>query len=350
MKFVNKWFNTEGESNDIAVSTRIRFARNVEGYAFGNRLTDDKGKEIIDSVSGALTAELFENETLSKIDIKLLPIIEAHAMAEQHAISSEFASADKSRALITNENGSVSVMVNEEDHIRIQSLTAGFDLDSVFNKANEIDSILDKKVKYAFDERLGYLTHCPTNLGTGMRASVMLHLPALTLTGSIQKVLVAVAKLGVAVRGLYGEGSDAEGAFYQISNQKTMDITEKQTVERLKNIINQLIQHERSARDALLKQNKDKLFDRIYRSYGTLKYARLINTKEFMQCISDVRLGVALGVIEGLTFSQTDALVVKSQPANVMLSGEDGSNDVGDISTNPEMRDKLRADLVRASI
>ena len=258
-------------------------------------------------------------------------------MVERHLISPVFARRDDGAALLLSRDESVSIMVNEEDHLRIQVIRAGLDLDSALEEADRWDDLLDAPLHFAFDERLGYLTQCPSNLGTGMRASVMLHLPALQEKNIVQQLASTVSKLGLTIRGMYGEGSKAQGALYQLSNQVTLGITEQEAIDNLKAICEQIIKEERHWREELAKTPQ--MQDRIFRSLGILKHARLLSGKEFMSLISPVRMGVALGMIEGLTLETIGKLLVDAQPAMLMKT-------LGRELTSEE-RDTARAKLVR---
>ena len=284
-----KWYL--GEQSDVAISTRIRLARNLADYPFPARL-DTKSRiavneRIRDAVPQAANLHYIEMKTLTQSQIV--------SMAERHLISPEFASSSDGRALMLSDSEEISIMLNEEDHIRLQVMKPGLALSEAYTLADRLDTAINERVTFAFDERLGYLTQCPTNLGTGMRASVMLHLPALTALNRIQPLAATVSKLGLTIRGAYGEGSAPMGDLYQLSNQVTLGISEKAAIENLKTIVLQLAAQERAARTEFLKDLETE--DMIYRAYGILKSARLLNTKEFMQLISRVRMGAVGGLL-----------------------------------------------------
>ncbi len=327
-----KWYLGEGEQSDVVLSTRIRLARNLAEYPFPARL-DTKSRiavnEIVrDAVPAAANLKYIEMKTLTQAQIV--------SLAEKHLISPEFASSADGRALLLSDSEEISVMLEEEDHIRLQVMKPGLSLSEAYAEADRLDNAINEKVKFAFDERLGYLTECPTNLGTGMRASVMLHLPALTALGRMNTLASTVSKLGLTIRGAYGEGSASMGDLYQLSNQVTLGITEKGAIENLKTIVLQLASQERAARTELLKSVETE--DTVYRAYGVLKSARLLGTKEFMQLASRVRMG-AVGGLLSVDPKQLNELMVSLQPAS--LNAQAGK------TLDARERDILRAKIVR---
>lgn len=293
---MSKWYLEEGKDGDVVLSTRIRLARNLKEVPFphrldaaGKRAVDEKVREAMFSLGG------IRQEDYRYLEMEKLRPSEAVALAERHTVSPEFASDRTGRALILNQDETVSLMICEEDHLRLQVIHAGLDLERAYDTADKLDTALDSKLGFAFDEELGYLTACLTNIGTGMRASVMLHLPALTRSGQIGHLSATVAKLGLTIRGAYGEGSSPLGDFYQLSNQVTLGISERAAIENLKSIAVQVIAQERTARE---NRREDPAFeDEIWRSYGILKNARLLSGKEFTDRISTVRLGASMGIL-----------------------------------------------------
>ena len=327
-----KWYLGEGEQSDVVLSTRIRLARNLAEYPFPARL-DTKSRiavnEIVrDAVPAAANLKYIEMKTLTQAQIV--------SLAEKHLISPEFASSADGRALLLSDSEEISVMLEEEDHIRLQVMKPGLSLSEAYTEADRLDSAINEKVNFSFDERRGYLTECPTNLGTGMRASVMLHLPALTALGRMNTLASTVSKLGLTIRGAYGEGSASMGDLYQLSNQVTLGITEKGAIENLKTIVLQLASQERAARTELLKSVETE--DTVYRAYGVLKSARLLGTKEFMQLASRVRMG-AVGGLLSVDPKQLNELMVSLQPAS--LNAQAGK------TLDARERDILRAKIVR---
>ena len=268
--------------------------------------------------------------------MKTLTQAQIVSLAEKHVISPEFASSADGRALLLSDSENISIMLNEEDHIRLQVMMPGLALAQAYEIADRLDDEINEKVRFAFDERLGYLTQCPTNLGTGMRASVMLHLPALTATRRMGTLASTVSKLGLTIRGAYGEGSAPMGDLYQLSNQVTLGISEKAAIENLKTIVLQLAAQERAARTEFVKSVESE--DAIHRAYGILKSARLLDTKEFMELISKVRLGAVSGVLH-VDRKVIDELMVSMQPATINAQ-------VGKTLTARE-RDMERAKMVR---
>ncbi len=323
---------------DIVVSTRIRLARNLAGIPFPNAL-----KSTSEATTKIKDAILSGNSTLSKdfdfFNLDTTPAVTKQAMAEEHLISPVMCNG-QGKSVLINKDKTMSIMLMEEDHIRLQVIQAGLKLDEAYSLASKVDDVLEENLTYAFDSDFGYLTACPTNTGTGMRASVMLHLPALTMTENIGRVISSAASLGIEVRGLYGEGTKAYGHLYQISNKMTLGISEQQSIDKLKDIVRQLTEMEKKARKALNDNNADALADKLYRFYGTLKYARCITSAEAKSLLSEVMLGQNMGILpkEG-KISPLECMVI-TEPA--LLSG-------GKELAPPE-RDRKRAELIRDNI
>ncbi len=334
---MSKWYIEKGDQGDIVLSTRIRLARNLDDYPFPKKL-DIAGKNKVNSL---IKSVLFENDgkDFSYIEMKDLSRIQAVSLAERHLISPEFASKKDGSALVLSADESVSIMLCEEDHIRLQVMKAGLALEEAFDIADKLDNMLSAKVNYAFDERIGYLTQCPTNLGTAMRASVMLHLPALTRCGQMAKLANTVSKLGLTIRGAYGEGSQPKGDIYQISNQITLGITEETAIANLKSIVLQLVSQERTAAAEIVKKPADE--DKMFRALGILQNARLLSTDEFMELISLVRLGAARGIID-TQIEKINELIVSMQPATISAAHDDAGS--------PTARDSVRAKTVREAL
>ena len=334
---MSKWYIGAGEQSDIVVSTRIRLARNINEYPFPNKLNTKTRMELNNVIKDAVESN--NKFGLRFIEMRTLARFEAASMAERHIISPEFASDLDGRALMLSPEEDISIMLNEEDHIRLQVMKSGFALDEAYAVANEIDDLLSNKFNFAFDERIGYLTQCPTNLGTGMRASVMLHLPALTLSGQIHKLINTVSKLGLTFRGAFGEGSKAVGDMYQLSNQITLGISEEFAVKNLKAITLQLCAQERTAREEMLRDISTD--DRIFRAYGILKWARLLSTKELMENLSLVRLGSVTGKIN-IPIETVNELMVSMQPATINArAGQRLPEQERDSVRATEVRNKL---------
>lgn len=332
-----KWYLGTGAQNDVVISTSIHLARNIKRFPFPASLSmQDKLK--VNSVIKNATEDI-KDYSFNYYEMKTLSQAEVVSLAERHLVSPEFASSRDGRALLLTEDEAVSVMLNEEDHIRLQVMYAGFALDEAYRTADRIDSQLSEKLQFAFDERLGYLTQDPTALGTGMKASVVLHLPALVTSSQITKLITTVSKLGLSLRGSYGEGAAAKGDLFRLSNTITLGISEKAAIENLKSIALQIAAQERVAREEIFKAPVTE--DRIFRAYGVLKYARMIDTNEFMELISLVRLGAVKGIIN-MDCAQIEALMIHMQPATISLSV--------DRPLDRIERDKLRAQLVRQSL
>lgn len=326
--------------SDVVVSTRIRFARNLREYPFPCRLSEEKKRRVASIVKEAvLEGHSAISDRFRYIQMSELTQEEAVSLVERHLVSPEFISDRQGRGLLLLDDESVSIMINEEDHVRIQVLRGGMKLDEAYELADKIDTLLDERLNFAFNEKLGYLTQCPTNIGTGMRASLMLHLPALQESGAMGKLAASLSKLGLALRGLYGEGSEPAGAIYQLSNQVTLGITEKEAVRNLKDIANQLVVQERNAREKLSENLS--VMDEIYRSYGILLYARLVSNSECMKLLSNVRFGAEMGVFD-LDIDVINRLFIEIQPATLMKN-------IGKKLT-PAERDHIRAELVRTAL
>lgn len=332
-----KWYLGTGAQNDVVISTSIHLARNIKQFPFPASLSmQDKLK--VNSVIKNATDEL-NDYSFNYYEMKTLSQAEVVSLAERHLVSPEFASSRDGRALLLTEDEAVSVMLNEEDHIRLQVMYAGFALDEAYRTADRIDTQLSDRLQFAFDDRLGYLTQDPTTLGTGMKASVVLHLPALVSSSQITKLITTVSKLGLSLRGSYGEGAAAKGDLFRLSNTITLGISEKAAIENLKSIALQIAAQERVAREEIFKAPVTE--DRIFRAYGVLKYARMIDTSEFMELISLVRLGAVKGIIN-MDCAQIEALMIHMQPATISLSV--------DRPLDRIERDKLRAQLVRQNL
>ena len=340
-QFLNKsgeWLRGTGPDNDIVISSRIRLARNLRDYRFTPLLPANEAQEIIDKVNDATQKSnyLKNNQFVS---LEKLDDISKQLLLERHLISREHAEAKGIRGLSFSEDEIMSVMINEEDHLRIQVLQSGFNLMEIWRMIDKIESELEAKLSFAFHQNLGFLTACPTNVGTGLRASCMLHLPSLVMTKQINKVLQASAKLNLAVRGLYGEGTQASGNFFQFSNQVTLGKNEEKIIENLEKVVLQIIEHEREARLALVNKKKDKLLDQIWRAVGILKSARLITSQETTSLLSMVRLGLDLKIISDLNRQILNELFIVTQPAHLQL--------IAGQVISPQERDLRRAEIVR---
>lgn len=334
---MSSWYTLHAPEDDIAVSTRIRLARNLAGLPFPARMTAEQRRELNLKVKKAVLESNtpFAGE-LKYIDMKDVPQTEIAAMVERHVISPEFAEGNSERAIILSGDESISIMIGEEDHVRIQVILGGLQLEKAYDIAESLDSLLYSSLHFAFDRTLGFLTECPTNLGTGLRASVMLHLPVTESEGNISAVADSVGKIGFTVRGMYGEGTEASASMYQISNQITLGISEKNAIDNLKIITQQLIEKERAARNAL---NRIKLEDLCFRALGTLKSCRILSSAEMMKLLSAVKLGQGTGIIE--TELLPIRLFIEGQPNMLMKK-------YGQLE--PEERDIYRAAFMREAL
>lgn len=310
---MENWINSNRTENKLVLSSRIRLARNIDAVPFPHMLNEEKGKEIVNLVEDAFyksqimkdkftTKYLWENDPASN-----------RVFFDKHLISKNLLDNSSKGAFILDDDETTSIMINEEDHIRIQCITAGFNLEEAYDYSDKIDDLLEQNLNYAFDEKLGYLTACPTNIGTGLRASVMIHLPALSISNKIAGILNAISQVGMTIRGLYGEGSKIYGNIYQISNQISLGLDEREIINNLSGVVNQIINEEVIARDTIFKTYKYNIEDRIYRALGILKSAVLLNSDECLRFLSDVRLGVEMGIIKDVDLIMLNKLLVKTQ-------------------------------------
>lgn len=330
------WYNTIGKDADTVISSRVRLARNINGYPFASKLDAAGANEIIEKVCSPLEPVGFR-----RINFSTLSPIMATSYVERHYVSPEFATKDTPHTLLLQETGGLAVMICEEDHLRIQSILPGLALEEAYQNAARVEKRLDEEFDFAYSERLGYLTHCPTNLGTGMRASVMMFLPALTRGGYMNSLASQLSKIGLTVRGLFGEGSGSAGCMYQISNQITLGISEEDSLKKLSDAITQITESERKARRAITGESLERLTDSVLRAEGILKYAYRMSSAEFIKLFSEVRFGIALGIITDVSYEQLGTLLVEAMPATLTLASE----------TTPKSetaRDRLRAQKIQA--
>lgn len=311
-----EWLKGSGPEADIVISSRIRLARNLATFPFTNRASVHQKAEIETSLRDRLV-KMEVDPRLEYVMIPGLSPVDRQLLVERQLISRELANTDGPRGVAVCARETVSVMINEEDHLRLQVMRSGFALDVAWQDIDRLDDQIEQCVNYAFSEEFGYLTACPTNVGTGMRASVMLHLPALVLTKQIEKVFRALQKINLAVRGLYGEGSRASGDFYQISNQVTLGKSETAILTEIRDVIPEIINYERQARTTLTRESRQALHDRVSRARGTLENATMMTSEETMDLLSSVRLGVNLGLIEDITIPVVNELFIHTQPAHL---------------------------------
>lgn len=331
-----KWYDGISNTDDVVISSRVRLARNLEGFAFPQRLDEDSSKKVALCVKQALENAYGNKITFAEMNRSRT----CDVLVEEHVISPDFAKEKEIyKALAFDEDNSLSIMINEEDHVRIQALVAGFNLDKAYKKANEADDAIIKGANVAYDENLGFLTSCPTNLGTGMRASVMLHLPALSAFGYIKSIVNLMNKIGLTVRGMYGEGSEARANMYQLSNQVTLGISEEDTLSKLQSAVEQIVEREREMRKKLLENPDNEIYDKLWRSFGTLKYARKIDTSEASKLISNVRLAQVCGLIPEIKGKNLVKLLFEIMPSHILERFPEADN--------AALRDKYRADIIR---
>lgn len=334
-----KWMESQEGQEDIVISSRIRLARNLLDLPFPLRLDQNSANECLQRVKAVCAEEMPDAlngveftgfDQLSNLDRRIL--VEKHLISPGHAESKS-----PCGAILLNQDGSLSTMVNEEDHLRIQCLLPGLQLSAGYELAQQMDDFLESKLEYAFDEKYGYLTSCPTNVGTGLRASVMLHLPAMQMTGQTAQILQNIGQLGMTVRGLYGEGTEVSGNFFQMSNQTTMGQSEEEICSHLQIVTEQIVEQERMLRERLKLDLKYQLEDKIGRALGILNHARIINSTEALALLSDVRLGINLGILSGIQPYALNQLIISIRPAHLQKC------------TAQEM-DALQRDIKRAEI
>ncbi len=328
------WYKNKGIDNDVAVSSRVRLARNLADYPFSEKLNEAQAKEIIEKIKAVFAGD----DEWEAVDMTGLSSLEKGALVEKHIISREFAERKTPAMLLKNDAKSVYIMVLEEDHLRLQSVVAGFDLKTAAEAVFEAESKIDEAVELAFSEKLGYITHCPTNLGTGMRASVMLHLPAYTRAGYMRNLAYQLSKMGFTVRGMGGEGSAAEAFLYQISNEVTLGMSEDETISKLEGVIRQIIAKEREIRNSISSEAREELIEKGRRDIGVMMYAGRLSSREVLAMYSELRLCAAMNYIP-MPAELLDELLTSSMP-NVIAAGEK------EIKT-PADRDRRRANVVR---
>lgn len=336
---MSNWYLQNGKESDVVISTRIRLARNIKDFRFPNKYSKEESKKILEKIE-EITPSL--GYGLKFIKLENLDDITKISLIEKHLLSPEFAMSKKeNQAMLINEEENICIMINEEDHIRMQVFAAGFDLENLLNLSIELDQKLENLINYAYSEKYGYLTSCLTNIGTGMRASVMVHLPALTITGNIGKVLQAANNFGMNIRGIYGEGSQSQGNVYQIFNNQSLGITEQEIIKNVKAITEKIIEQERLARKYLGKKTLD-LENRVYRSYGILAYSSKLSSEECRKLLSDVKLGTDLGIIKELDDLKVNKLQLYTKPGNLQkYFGK---------QLNTKERDIKRAEIVKKII
>ncbi len=333
-----EWLKGTGPESDVIISTRIRLARNLVEFPFLTHATDHQKKMIVDKIRMAVSETGVIPEPVF-LELAGLSAVQRTLLVERHLISRELAEGEGSRAVAFGDGERISIMINEEDHLRMQVLRSGLQLRPAWETLNEIDDKLEEKLAFAFSNRLGFLTACLTNVGTGLRVSVMMHLPALVMTREIEKVFQAVTKVNLAVRGLYGEGTQASGDFYQISNQRTLGKSEVEIIENLEGIVPRIVEYEKMARGKLLSENRATLEDRVWRAFGMLSSARTISSEETMHLLSSVRLGANLGLLKDTPITAVNELFILTQPAHLQITRG--------MELDAAARNVTRADFIR---
>jgi len=332
------WLSGEGPDSFAVLSSRIRLARNIADFPFPSTADIESREKILDFLSPAFKKvdSLKNGSFLPTVDIDNLS---QKFLMERHIISPEFMRGGSGRGIYIDDNEKISIMLNEEDHIRLQVISSGMSLNECWEIANNVDDELSKLVEYDFNDKFGYLTSCPTNVGTGLRASVLIHLPGLVHTDEIDNVIANISKIGLVVRGFYGEGTDVLGNLFQISNQTTLGRTEEEIIDSLVKVTNKIIENEQNAQEQLMSSASDQIEDKVWRSYGILTHARALTSSEVMNMLSALRLGLSLGIIDKFNYRELNELMIITQPAHLQKY-------MGKEMDNVE-RDIVRADLVR---
>ncbi|HEC79550.1 MAG TPA: protein arginine kinase [candidate division WOR-3 bacterium] len=326
---------TGAEEDEIVVSSRIRIARNISDIPFEIKLKDNDSDRLV-----RLVRSVVEEKLKGKfLDIQKLSPLEKESLLECHLISPAFLKLNRPAGLFLSEGGGISIMINEEDHLRIQGLSHGLNLTEISSDVFALDEKIGEDLEYAFDEQYGFLTSCPTNLGTGLRASVLLHLPGLVFTNEVEKVLKGAVQIGMTVRGLYGEGTEIKGSLFQLSNQHTLGLKEEELIQTIIKLTHMIMDIEKKARNVIFEKAKDEFEDKIFRSLAVLKSARLISTDEVLNLLSAVRFGIGVGVIKDISLDVINEIMLVSRPANIQLY-------FGEILEEHE-RDVKRAEYIR---
>jgi len=341
LNHTSEWLKGTGPNSNIVMSSRIRSARNLVDIPFSHWANNKQRENSLNEIRSAIDSSAFLKKSIY-LDLKDYSELDKQFLVERHLMSREHAVVRDSKGLVMDEKEIVSIMINEEDHIRMQVMRSGFDLTEVWRITNEIDNELSVNLDYAFSPKLGFLTACPTNVGTGIRASVMLHLPALVFTNQAGRILQTITKLGLTVRGFYGEGTEVQGNFFQISNQVTLGRTEEEIIDSIEKVITQIVTREENARKAMFMRSKERLVDRIWRSYGTLRSAHIISSNETIELLSSIRLGIDMDILKDITIPVINELFILTQPAHLQKMEKK-------VLSHSE-RDLKRAELIREKL
>jgi len=338
LKNTSEWLKGSGPNSDIVISSRVRLARNLDKMPFPHWANKAQSQEALKTIEEA-ASRVYYLKTTTVFELAGLDPVDKQFLVERHLMSHEHAQKTDNKAVVVDNEEILSLMINEEDHLRMQAMQSGLNLFEAWNIINRIDDSLSEEIDFAFLPELGYLTACPTNTGTGMRGSVMLHLPALVMSNQINRVLAAISKLSFTSRGLYGEGTQASGNFFQISNQVSLGVSEDDILENLNSLIRRLIEQENQARESLLSRSRAFLEDRISRSFGILKNARIISSQETIELLSMVRLGVDLGILKDIDRRSLNELFIITQPAHLQK--------IENNKLSAQERDIKRAQIIR---
>lgn len=336
-----EWVSGDGPHSGIAVTTRVRLARNLAERKFPTHPDQSERREVLEEVRQAIKS-LPDGDSYVWYELDEQIPLERRLLMERHLISRELADGAGPRAVAVNPDSSLSIMINEEDHLRLQCLLSGLSVQEAYDRVNRLDDLLSERLNFAFDPGYGYLTSCPTNVGTGLRVSVMLHLPALVMTRHIEKVFRSVYEMRMAVRGFYGEGTEALGELYQISNQITCGRSEMDIIEDMEAVIGAIIQYEEKARTELASSERSQLEDRVWRSWGLLRNARLMSSEEAMRHLSSLRLGVVMGVFDSIDLQELQRLFLYTQPAHLQrIEGKELESGARDLARARYIRHQL---------
>ncbi len=341
LNHTSEWLRGTGPNSNIIISSRIRSARNLVDIPFSHWANSKQREKSLEEIKAAVGSALFLKKS-TYLELKDYSELDKQFLVERHLMSREHAVTQDSKGLVIDEKEIVSIMINEEDHIRMQVMQSGFNLTEAWRITNEIDNELGVNLDYAFSPKLGFLTACPTNVGTGIRASVMLHLPALVFTNQASRILQTITKLGLTVRGFYGEGTEVQGNFFQVSNQVTLGRTEEEIIDSIDKVIAQIVTREENARKAMFMRSKERLVDRIWRSYGTLRSAHIISSNETIELLSAIRLGIDMDILKDLTIPVINELFILTQPAHLQKMEKK-------VLSHSE-RDLKRAELIREKL
>ncbi len=340
-KSLTGWLSGQGDENMVVLSSRVRLARNIAGCIYPSAATADIREKVIGYFESARTRskKLSGGRFLKASDLSRL---DRDFLIERHLMSPTFMQDNNSSALFISDDGNASIMINEEDHLRIQALSNGLNAEGSLEVADMYENELGNFLEYDYDADFGFLTACPTNVGTGLRASVLIHMPGLVITKDIDRIITKISKMGVVVRGFYGEGTDVLGNLFQISNQRTLGVSEKETLDLVTNVTRSIVENEAKARERLMDEASDQIEDKIWRAYGILKYARVLTSEEVMNLLSAVRLGIAIGIIDFIEIPLINEILLLSQPAHLQKYYSE--------EMSADRRDFVRAEMVREKL